>query len=387
MTTIDELRRSFEELAAAASDGAGMAERATAGAARVRRRRAVGAAAAALCLVAVVTAVVPLVVNRQRADGPPPASVVVVPYRGPGQLTVRPAPDSGRKWSIGSDGFLQFMTPSFGTMKNCCAEVRVYDPGAYDSRALEGGEKITVAGHPGYRATIEVPDADPVPRMPAGPPGRERPDGTARVLTVGWQDPSGPWVTVLDIGSEAGLGLATSPDPLSLLLDVAADIRLGAPRDVLVPMHFPAVPGNLPITFADVDDISVADGGQLAVLGFGGDPRPSVELFHPSQAEVDTPLTIKAWTANGQAPWTEMAGGPVNTTVAGRPARYYERSGKGGVRVPAGGSVLLVEIGSCGIQINVGDRKAITRADLETMFSGATFDECDSIRTWTRPFN
>jgi hypothetical protein len=44
--------------------------------------------------------------------------------------------------------------------------------------------------------------------------------------------------------------------------------------------------------------------------------------------------------------------------------------------VPAGGSALLVVIDTCAIQVTVADRTAVTRADLETMLEGATFDEC-----------
>ena len=382
MTTIEDLRRSLEELAGDASDGAGMAERARTGAARIQRRRTI-TAAAAVCLVAVATAVIPLAVNRLRADGPAPASVT--PYRGPGQLTVRPAPDSKYGWNLGTDGFLQFMTPSLkgsNSTRDCCAEVRVYDPGTYDSRVLRRGERITVGDHPAFRATTRVREGGHWLRGPAG--SSQGPGATKDMLTVGWKDPSGAWVTVLDAGT--GLGPPTSLDPLSLLVDVGADVRLGAPRDVLVPMHFAAVPGNLPITFTDVDDTSHPKDGQVAVLGLGGDRQPAVGILRPGYLDVDTPLTITAWTANGYAPWIEMLYSPVNTTVAGHPARYYEDD-SGSVSVPPGGSVMLVEIGGCGIQIGVKDRTKITRADLEAMFAGATFDKCDSTKTWTRPLN
>lgn len=376
MTTIDDLRRSMEERAGRASEGTGMPERALAGAQRIRRRRRVAATAAVACLVVVAGTVVPSVVSRLGTDGSAPTSVP--PYRGPGQLTVRPAPDSTYRWSRGTDGTLQYMRPWAEDTGGCCADVLVYDPGTYDSRALERGERITVAGHPAFwgptrvgTIPASVPSAGPRGASAAPPPnGRDVP-------TVGWQDPSGAWVTVVALRERGPSG-----DARTVLTEVAADVQLGAPQDVLVPMHFPTIPGDLPITAADVDVEPTTDAPRLAHLGFGGDREPSMNMMPPWHLNSDAPLQIRAWTAD-KAPWTELIDGPVNTTVAGRPARYHEQSDS--VRVAPGGSALLVEIGSCGIQINVRDRNAITRADLEAMFVGATFDDCATTKTWTRP--
>jgi hypothetical protein len=383
MTTIDDLRRSFEDCALDASDGAGMAERVHAGARRIRRRRRIAAAGAAACLVTAVAAIVPAAVAGLHADGTAPAATR---YRGPGQLTVRPAADSTYLWQRGTDGTLQWMSPhrTGKSGDTCCAGVvRVHDPGTYDSTALEAGERITVGGRPAFWAVTRIPN----PRAPgATRPGTPAQAPAVEAATVGWRDPSGAWVTVVD--GDAGTRLRrfhlTPAEMRTHLLDVAADVRLGAPQDVLVPMHFPAIPGNLPITFAEVDEID-RSGPQMATLGFGGDDTPTVDLQHRSYfpVDVDAPLEIAAWTANGMAPWVEIADGPVNTTVAGRPARYHEKSHSGNV-LP-GGSTMLVEVGSCGIVIKVRDRTVITRADLEAMFAGATFDDCDSPRTWTRP--
>lgn len=202
---------------------------------------------------------------------------------------------------------------------------------------------------------------------------------------MGWQDASGAWVTVVNSEVEFP-SLADRLTPAALkaqLLDVAADVRLGAPEDMLVPVHFPVIPDDLLLSFADVDETTGKDPTHAARLGFGGPAAPSVELFRAMKMRDTSPLSITAMSTGGA--WFEYLYSPVNTEVAGRPARYYENSDEGSVTVPDGGSVLLVEIGTCGIAVAVQDRTRITRAELETMFTGATFDECDTTKTWTRP--
>jgi hypothetical protein len=355
--------------------------RARAGAQRIQKRRARGLAAA-VCLAALAATVIPAVVARRHADGPPPAAVTH--YRGPGQLTVTLAADSKYGFTRSSIGPVQLLSPFRKTDKyhsTCCAQVRVYDPGSYDARELQRGQQITVNGHPAFQGNTSFPLTGPVGGQPSGGPGAQ--PRTEQALTVGWKDASGAWVAVVGRGATP-----IAPQDVPILLDVAAAVRLTAPHQVLVPMHFPAIPGNLPITYTKVDEHDAVNGPQKAALGFGGNPRPVGPPDTPEQ-DVSTPLTITSWTADGFAPWIELLYGPVNTTVAGRPARYYERTGQdgGSVFVPPDGSVLLVEVGSCGIEIDVQDRTKITRADLDAMFANATFNKCDSTKTWTRPLN
>jgi hypothetical protein len=381
MTTLDDLRQALDDRAGTASDGAGIVEQARAGAERIRKRRARGLAAA-VCLAAVAAAVIPAVVARRHADGPPPAAVTH--YRGPGRLTVTLAADSKFGFARSSIGPVQLLSPFRKTDKyrlTCCAQVRVYDPGRYDARELQRGRRITVNGHPAFQGNTSFPIPGSAGGNPSGGPGAQ--PRSQQALTIGWEDASGAWVTVIGRGATP----ITPPDPAAML-DVAAAVRLTAPQKVLVPMHFPVIPGNLPITYTEVDEHDAVNGPQKAALGFGGNPRPIEPPDFPVH-DVSTPLTITSWTANGSAPWIELLYGPVNTTVEGRPARYYERTEQdgGSVIVPPNGSVMLVEIGSCGIQVVVQDRTKITRADLDAMFTNATFDKCDSTKTWTRPLN
>lgn len=69
MTTLDDLRATFEEHAVQAGDGQGMVQAARAGAARVRRRRRITTAVLAAATVVAVT--VPVTVTlRSRSDTP-----------------------------------------------------------------------------------------------------------------------------------------------------------------------------------------------------------------------------------------------------------------------------------------------------------------------------
>ncbi|GAA2490690.1 hypothetical protein [Winogradskya humida] len=368
MTTTDDLLRSIEELAGTASDGAGMTERVQAGARRVRRRRRIGAAAAVACLV-LIGALVPAAVVRLRADDPLPASST--PTRAPGQLTVRGAAGSPYTWNRGTDGALQWMTP-FRKGGDEGAEVRVYDPGTYDARKLKKGERVTVGDHQAYWGTASV-DV----HLSGGGNWAGTKEGVHLVPTIGWQDESGVWVTVID----AEPSQPRHQPVKDLLLDVATYVEIGPAEDILVPVHFRTIPGNRKITFADVDELPNTSGTYQADLGFGGDRTPTVDLYRPSYMSIDTPLQIKVMTLG--AGWNEMTYDPVNTTIAGRPARYFEGEAQS-VMVPKGGSSLLVEVGTCGILVQVSDRKAIPRSALDTMFKGATFDRCDSLTTWTR---
>jgi hypothetical protein len=364
MSTVDDLRRSMEQRAGTATTDAGLPARVEARVGRIRRRRRVAAVAVSACLVLLVAVVVPRAVSRLHAD--PPAPPAVQPYRGSGQLTVRPAAGTKFVWSRGIDGTMQWMIPTAKAGTRGKVIVRVFDPGTYDATPLQRGERITVGGHAAFRAVTTVDTYAPANTELGYDPTPQ----PVEVDTVGWQDVSGAWVSVIDrMGPAPG-------DAGPVLLAAAADVRLGAPEEVRVPMHFPAIPGGLPITFADVDEADSA-AGPTAELRFGGDPSPKFGIAVVKGLAVDEELIVNAWPTTS-VNWTELTQEAFSTTVAGRPARYTER-GKG--------SNLLVAAGSCGIDIVVRDRATITRADLEAMVAGATFDECDSTRTWTRPVN
>lgn len=379
MITVDDLRRSLDDRAATASDGAGMAERARLGAQRIKRRRAIGAVVA-VCLLAVAVTFVPAALSRRH--GPPPASIPF--YRAPGQMTLSGAPDPEFTWSTGTEGTTQFMTALSTTKQDfneCCAEVRVHDPGTYDSHQLRAGQPITVAGHSGFRAMTRAVQSNAAPDGPSGAPVIGHPV-YRQALTVGWQDASGAWVTVLDSGYLTGDRVP--PDRVPLLLHVAADVRLTPPQDVLVPVHFSHPPGGRTVTFVQTSD--VASNHPSVSMGLGATSATALPLSRPSARDMDQPLQIRAGNA-ADWNWSGPTYGAVNTTVAGHPARYYEYAdNEGSVSLNPGSSILLMVAGTCGVQVDVRDSQVITRADLEKMFTGATFDRCDGTKTW-RPFD
>jgi hypothetical protein len=373
MTGIDEIVNTIEVRAAGASDGAGMTERVQAAAARIRRRRRVTAVVATAAVVVAAAAAIP-VTARLRADPGLPAATH---YRDPGQLTAAAAEGSAYSWRVGVNGSLQWMSPSQGGSRGstcCAATVRVYDPGSYDATELKNGDEVEVGGHRAWYGTTHI-------TAPTEPPEIDY-DGTAdfEVATLGWQDASGAWVTVVNGQDAPPQFLVKGRELRDQMFAIAADVRLTAPRDTLVPMHFPAIPGNLPVSFAYADTRDY-DSGQQATLGFGGSTGvPLLYLGGSSTTGADAPLEISAWTTT-LTPWTELMNnrGYQATTIAGHPARY--RAGKDG------GSLLLVDTGSCGIEVKVAQTRRITLDDLNAMFTGATFDRCDSTATWTRPLN
>jgi hypothetical protein len=377
MTDLDDVVHTIELSAARASDGAGMIERVQASAARIRRRRRMTAVAASAAVVLVAAAAIP-VVTHLRAT---PAQPAVTHYRDADQLTVKPAEGSAFSWRAGSYGALQWMAPYRTSAQGdtcCAAMVLVYDPGAYDPAELRKGEKVTAGGHEAWFGTTRITSFTEPPEIAS--------DSTAdvEVPTLGWQDGSGAWVTVVN-GEDGPPHLLTKGDKLRRqMYAIAADVRLTPPRDILVPMHFPAIPGNLPISFAYAD-VREDDGttdyktGPQAAVGFGGTTGvPSIYLGGASTSGSDAPLEIVARTA-GQAPWTDLLTNTIERelTAGGHPARY--------TRTPWAGGQLLVEIGTCGIEVRTKDPDRFTAEQLAAMFDGATFDACDSTATWTEP--
>ncbi|WP_305786640.1 hypothetical protein [Symbioplanes lichenis] len=364
MTTTDELRRALDRGAGTASDGAGMADRVRAGAHRIRRRRRVTAVAVSASLVLAAG----LAVTRLRTE--PPAPPAAPAYREPGRLTVRPAAGSKSVWQQGFDGTMQWLMPSEDGTRRGDVVIRVFDPGSYDATALRKGERVSVGGQPAFWAYTPVEATN----------GLTGARGTVMAATVGWQDGSGAWVTVADRkAADRTDGLDDPAGVRKALIEAAGQVRLGPPQGLGVPVHFPAVADDLPMTFAD---ITRQRGNPIARLGFGAGPVPDLSVGFARGPVPDDPLEVTVWTV-GKVNWKELTGDPVNTTVADRPARYYERNDHLGV--PPGGSLLLIEAGTCGLEILVRDRTRITRADLETMLTGATVDDCTSTTSWTEP--
>jgi hypothetical protein len=357
MNTLDDLRRSLDGRATGASDGHGLVQAVREGAIRVRRRRRIAGAAATACLVVAVAAVVPVVVARQRADHPPVVAVTP-PYRQPGQVTLGLARSKYYPVSLSTDGSIQRLTArnrdatenaDFG------GDVVAYDPGTYDPTALRRGTRMNVAGHdawltPDYRFS------------------KDRPAWTV----LGWQDPSGVWVLVLQ--------LQPTPDVPNLTAFALA-VRIGPARELATPFQLASGPDGLPLTAA------LASGGpdgftDMKVV-FGTVQSP-VQFPYPTLPK-NAPLTVYSTQSDNLDLPTIRSGLTGIAPIAGHPAWYGDGTGRLGA--PVGGGQLLVDAGNCTVQFISADRAKIGRDDLTAMAATATYGDCWDSSTWTAPLN
>jgi len=348
MTTLDDLRETFDAHSGSAPDVTATVESARAGATRIRRRRRRLAAA---CAAAVVVAVVPVALIT--AAGPAAPPVAAVPYRAASQLTLSVDPGSmPYVRNHGTDAGRQMLvTRSLGPSKGVDGTVVVYDPGTFDGRPLAQGKHVTVAGHDAYYGSD--------PRVVGGP-------------LISWQDPSGAWVVV----SEA----RTYPE----LLTLAESVRLGAPQRVRGPVSFGWVPGGLPLSYADIrDDAPTATRGYeyLSVVGFGTGRSP----LRPAQQYYDDPglpLTVLAMgnAGHGWAEYGDASAGPWHT-VAGHRVRFVVDAGSKLFHDGPGGHA-MVEAGSCGVLITVRDLRQIPLSQVEQMIGAMSVRSCTDVARW-----
>jgi len=221
--------------------------------------------------------------------------------------------------------------------------IEAHDPGTFDPTRLRTGERVTVHGHPAFYVENLDPPA-PVTSEGAAVPGpRAAQDRVG--AAVGWQDPSGAWVTVSDGASRAAM------------LRLAESVRLTSPRTARAPVRFGWVPGDLPVTYTESRD--VAANGLSADVGFGTPAGPAAQGSGLSfMIPPRTPLSVSALPMDGiMNAWGEDYADLSMRTIAGHRTWYID--GAGGNFSNRGGSHLLIEAGSCGITISVEDRARI----------------------------
>ena len=347
MTTLDELRETFDAHTGTVPDVTTTVAAARAGATRIRRRRRLTAA----CAVAVVVAVTPVAVVRLAGSATPP--VATPPYRAASQLTLSVDPGAGFfVRNHGTDAGRQtLVTRSLGPGKGVDGTVQVYDPGTFDGRPLEQGKHVTVAGHDAYYGSD--------PRVIGGP-------------VIAWRDPSGAWVVV----SES----RTYPE----LLTLAESVRLGTPQTVRGPVSLAWVPGDLPLSYADnSDDAAGRPTGfdYSSTLGFGADRSP-MDQNQQYDDNPELPLTLLALPTGGRS-WGEYGGADVGPwrTVAGHRVRFVVNTGSKLFRDGPGGHA-MVEAGSCGVLITVHDLRQITFSQVERMIRAMSFRSCRDAASW-----
>ena len=359
MATLDELRRTLAENAQTAPPRAGLLDQVEAGVSRIRRRRRVAATLTAAALVVIAAVAVPVVVRRSAT---PPVPAARPQSRGDTDLTLSLRPGSAyalKGAGAGINGSAQFLYVRYSANISGCCAVRLWDPGSYDAKELQKAARITVNGHPAWAGFMPVT-------------GRQQmPDVVTRTLpVVGWREPSGAWVTVW--GEEQ--------DKLEYARNVAADVRVGRPHPATVPFHF-TVPHQLRVSYV-APPKGANHGAAVALWQFGGTREPTVDLtFGTFGPYLSGPLEVTAWVAKGG--WSDYtdADTPPTETIAGHKVWYYD-GGAPKINVRAPGSVMLVEIGDCGLQIETRDRTRITKADLTALVRTLRVDDCGKRATW-----
>ncbi|GAB2583200.1 hypothetical protein Aab01nite_84470 [Paractinoplanes abujensis] len=362
MTSLDELRRTLEQGADRAPDATGLVEQARAGAARLRRRNRMRAIAAAV--VAVVLAVsVPSFVRLRTAEPPPNPAGPLTYYRQPYELTLKLAPSKAHFAMVyGTQGTTQFVIARpIGNPKNDSGgSIAAYDPGTFDPTRLRRGEPVTVQGRPAFWVE-HLEEPAPASSGPGG--GQEYRVGAA----VGWQDPSGVWVTVSE-----GFDRAST-------LRLAESVRLTSPRTVRSPVRFGWVPQNLPVSYADARD--VAEHGVEAHIGFGRPERSNGRSGPFFMIPYDTPLSVMTSSMDGiMTAWGEDYAKRPMRVINGYKTWYFEGTEDSYIR--RNSSQMMIEAGSCGVTVVVHDRDKISYAELERMVQNMTFHGCENADGW-----
>jgi hypothetical protein len=357
MRDIEELRRVLVDHEGLAPPSDGLIEAATAGAARIHRRRRFGYAAGLVAVTAVVVAIPWVGASALRQQGSRPAASTP-PYRGPLQVTVELAADSGFVTLVhGMAGSAQHLSVRGGGSVD--SEVVVHDPGTFDPAPLLHGEPVTVQGHRGYY----------LPQLDLGK--QTLPSGEHEVVApaIGWQDRSGAWVVVYFGRDKAHLQR------------VAEAVRLGTARDLPAPYHLTYLPAGLTGVYAMSTDAGPLE--RRSDIGYGSDrSMPDVMRLMFGQAR-DLPLTIDVL-LRGDYVDSHIADLGAPTKVAGLDTWYVTSDGTGW-GVPAGGADLVVRFGRCLATIAVKDSSRFPYGVLKRIVEGARFVACENAATWTGP--
>ncbi|MEU4562675.1 hypothetical protein AB0F72_30220 [Actinoplanes sp. NPDC023936] len=365
MRTLEDLQQSLARRAEAAPDGAGMVERARAGAGRIRRRRRIVQGAATVVAVAAAAVTVPLAL---RETTPPDPAEAPPPFRSVTELSAAMAPGSDFviPWrsSAGDREQAQVVHRAAVTAArpdqltvNEGAGVLVFDPGAYDPAALRRGEPVTVGGRQAWYAP-DLPveedmslDGRNAPALTNGP-------------ALGWQEPSGAWVVLFRH--------SVTPAVRADLIEVARDLRVqDPPQPVRAPFRFGWLAPGLRVTGLQLHDSALLSGKSAAVT-YGYDSGPAG----------DVSMTVFAVTGEGDRDWEMIRPAlPAPQRVGGHDAWYVDRPND--ALAPAeGGSIVVVDTGACHLQLSVADSTRIPEADAMRMAGELTVSDCGDLDTW-----
>jgi hypothetical protein len=376
MRDLHDLRQTLVDHEVLAPDSADLVQAAQQGAERIRRRRRMAYTAGAAVATAAIVALAPAVVAH--LSHPPGSTATRPSYRGPLQVTVHLAGDSGYytlEYSVIGNSQLLVARSSDASSAHSGATVVVHDPDTFDGTRLLRGEPIAVRGHRAYFVADlplgSAPNALPRPDKP-NKPGKSEPVSVSGPA-VGWQDASGAWVVIYNAAGGSAGGQRVE------LARVAEAVRLGKPRDVLTPYQLGYVPGGLPATYALVRDNLPNEA--TSVVGLGGQPK--LDGPFGRQTSDDQPLEIEVMPRDAYVDSHIAEYGGKAAKIAGHESWYVTETR--GVVVPDGGSVLIVNVGHCWVSIQAMDRKQIPYEELKKLVESAEFKDCADPRTWTRP--
>ncbi|MEU8238296.1 hypothetical protein AB0C07_08630 [Actinoplanes missouriensis] len=364
MRTLEDLQQSLARRAEAAPDGTGMVERARAGAGRIRRRRRIVQGAAAVIVMAVAAVTVPPALRERTVPAEAP------PFRSVTEMSVAMAPGSDFviPWRVSVGGREEAQAahrtevtaarPDQLTV-NEGATVVVFDPGAFDPAALRKGEPVTVGERQAWYEPDLPREVDMLPLTERNTPAKT--SGPA----LGWQEASGAWVVLYRH--------AVTPKVRAELIEVARDLRVqDPPRPVSVPFRFGWLPSGLRVTGLELHDTTLLS-GKSAAVGYGYDSGPAVG---------DAPLTVFAQTGKGDRDWEAIRPElPAPQRAGGHDAWYIDRPTKA-LTPPEGGSIVVVDTGTCHLQLNIADSGRIPQADAMRMAGELTVSDCGNVDTW-----
>jgi hypothetical protein len=345
VNSVDDLRRSFDRHAALTPEPDGIVALAHARVARAQHRRRVAAAVATAVAALLVAVGIPLAVHRGTMPAAP------APARTAAQMTIDLAGDA--PFTVvqrATDGPRQLLVAA-----NAGA-VWAYDPGAFDPANLPHGRTVKIGGHDAL--LVPARTGQRVQAPPAGrPSGAVVATGTGNE-TVVWRAPSGIWITV------------TGALRRDTLLALAAAVRVTEPKAPAGPVGLTWLPPGVTVARTDTSE-SPAVLSQIK-LSIANPRRNMVRSVPPGPGATSVEILIEPRTRGG---WNTGVRLPAPTLrVAGFGGWYRHGT--------AGDGRLLIDTGSCGIDVRVADDSVVTSNELLKMMSLATYGSCTDETGW-----
>nr|BFE69550.1 hypothetical protein GCM10020092_028510 [Actinoplanes digitatis] len=177
-------------------------------------------------------------------------------------------------------------------------------------------------------------------------------------------DPSGVWVVVYADPARATGGAAVDRDDL---LRLAAAVRVGAPRDLRMPLRLGTVlPAGLQLTYVRSPDQRLDRGP--AAIGLSAATRGPAAAGVYAQAPPGLDLTVLI--APRDAAWNERRAALAGTTRSAGFEAWYDGSRR-----------LTVQAERCVVTIDA----ALPRAELDRLVERMTIGDCADPDSWIPP--